>query len=162
LPNASTVASCRACRDARLSTSLVIRRERRPSASISVAVCSTSLSLRALGTTSAPASARPRAMAWPSPVVPPMTTATLPVRSKRFWLILEALCGLVNNPLAHRALKFTLPLPKKNTSEIKRHLGCLYAIRTRKVQTDRTGYPFEAGQNQMIQLHTVGLLSVSM
>jgi hypothetical protein len=101
-------------------------------------------------------------MAWPSPVVPPMTTATLPVKSKRFWLIIEALYGFVSNPLARCTLKMTLPLPKKNTSETKRHLGCLYAIRTRKVQTDRTGYPFEVGQNQMIQLHTVGLLSVSM
>ena len=32
-------------------------------------------------TTSAPASAKPRAIALPSPLLPPVTRATLPVRS---------------------------------------------------------------------------------
>src|SRR5437660_2498099 len=41
-------------------------------------------SFRLAMTTSAPASAQPRAMAAPIPRLPPVTTATLPVKSSRF------------------------------------------------------------------------------
>ena len=83
LPNAARMASCKAWRDARSPTSLAARNERRSRASISAAAFSTSGNRREEGTTSAPASASPRAMAWPRPVTPPMTTATLPVKSNR-------------------------------------------------------------------------------
>jgi hypothetical protein len=56
-------------------------------------------------------------MAWPSPVVPPMTTATLPVKSKRFWLIFETFCGFACNPLAHGALKFMISQAKRVRGE---------------------------------------------
>src|SRR5580692_1357029 len=68
-----------------------MRRERRPSASISDAAAATSCGRRELETTSAPAAARPRAIARPKPVVPPATTATLPVRSNKDWRIEEML-----------------------------------------------------------------------
>ena len=83
LPNSSSTASCNACTESRSSTSLATRNVRRPSASISAAAFSTCSSRRELATTSAPASARPSAIACPSPVVPPVTTATLPLKSNR-------------------------------------------------------------------------------
>src|SRR5262245_738423 len=48
-------------------------------------------------TMSAPASASPRAMALPSPLLPPVTSATLPVRSNRF-TPMSALPGRLSLP----------------------------------------------------------------
>ena len=58
-------------------------RARRPMASTSAATARQASSLRLATTTSAPASAKPRAMARPSPRLPPVTRATRPVRSNR-------------------------------------------------------------------------------
>src|SRR5262249_13772888 len=60
-----------------------IRSVRRPRRSISAATSSMRLIRRPVTTTSAPASASPRASVRPIPLVPPTTTALLPVRSKR-------------------------------------------------------------------------------
>ena len=49
---------------------------------ISEAAAATSGARRALGITSAPACARPRAMARPIPELPPITTAVFPFRSR--------------------------------------------------------------------------------
>ena len=87
LPNWASTASCSACTCARSATSLTTRSVRRPSPSISAATASTAEDRRELATTSAPASANPSAIAWPSPVVPPVTTATLPLKSNRPRLI---------------------------------------------------------------------------
>src|SRR5215469_13733361 len=81
-PNLATVVSSKPSSDARSSTSAQARKERLPSASIFFAVASTISARRALGITSAPASASPRAIVWPIPDVPPTTTAVLPLKSK--------------------------------------------------------------------------------
>src|SRR5262245_53732890 len=57
-------------------------------------------SLRLLMTTSAPASASPRAIALPSPLLPPVTSATFPVRSKRLLPMTARSLGEV--PAEHR------------------------------------------------------------
>ena len=82
LPNACRTASRSFSRDARSVTSEGTRRLRRPLASTALAVSSTTSARREVATTSAPASARPMAMARPRPEVPPRTTATLPARSR--------------------------------------------------------------------------------
>ena len=60
-----------------------MRSVRRPRRSISDATSSTSARRRAVATTSAPASARPSAIARPMPLVPPDTTATSPASDRR-------------------------------------------------------------------------------
>src|ERR1700682_2873414 len=67
--------------DPRSATSQLTRSDRRPRDSISSAITFTSSRRRELGTTSAPASASPRARVRPIPELPPITTATLPLRS---------------------------------------------------------------------------------
>ena len=57
------------------------RHLREVAARIAAAVVSRSVTVRAAMTTSAPCSARSIAVAAPMPVPPPVTTATLPVRS---------------------------------------------------------------------------------
>ena len=61
----------------------VRQRRGRPSARSAAATSSQASALRLATTTSAPACAKPRAIARPSPRVPPVTTATRPERSKR-------------------------------------------------------------------------------
>src|SRR5688572_3218895 len=61
-----------------------MRSVRRPRDSIAAATSSMSGARRAVATTSAPASARPSARTRPIPLVPPTTTTTRPLRSKRF------------------------------------------------------------------------------
>ena len=63
LPNSFSTASCSANSESRLATSLAARNVRRPSASISAATFSIRSRRLELATTSAPASARPSAMA---------------------------------------------------------------------------------------------------
>src|SRR5262249_39847406 len=87
LPNDSTARDSRFCNDSRSETSEQTLNDRRPRLSISEAAFSTCSTLRDDGTTFAPASARPCAMARPIPDVPPMTTATFPVRSRGLKLI---------------------------------------------------------------------------
>ena len=82
LPKACRTASRSFSRDTRSVTSEGTRRLRRPLASTALAVSSTTSARREVATTSAPASARPMAMARPRPEVPPRTTATLPARSR--------------------------------------------------------------------------------
>src|SRR4030095_10200332 len=60
-----------------------------PNLSTSDAATRTCSSRRPVGTTCAPAWARPRVNAKPMPDVPPITTAVLPFRSKRGWPILR-------------------------------------------------------------------------
>ncbi len=98
LPNFSSTASCSDCSEARSCTSLVTASERHPMASISAATFLTCSRRRELGTTSAPAPASPCAIACPNPVVPPVTTATRPCKSKRFWLIGSIPCWLSHTP----------------------------------------------------------------
>src|ERR1700722_15529797 len=74
---------CSASMEGRLRISTVARSVRRPRASISAATFCVSSGGGEAATTSAPASAIPRATALPKPDVPPMTTAHLPVRSNR-------------------------------------------------------------------------------
>src|ERR1035441_4599287 len=103
LPNCWRTASCRACTETRSSTSLATRIDLRPSASISSATLLTSSRRRELGTTFAPASASPSEIAWPSPVVPPVTTATLPPRSNRLLLISVSLLPFPTSSLYRMA-----------------------------------------------------------
>ena len=81
-PSAFTLESRSFSSEPRSDTSEVMRKERRPRASISRAAASTCSCRREVATTSAPASANPWAMARPMPEVPPITTATFPVKSK--------------------------------------------------------------------------------
>src|SRR6516225_4174617 len=80
-PRCSSTRWRRASTECRSTTSTGTARLRRPAFSTCAQASRTSPSRRPLGTTSAPASARPSAIAWPRPEVPPMTTATRPVRS---------------------------------------------------------------------------------
>jgi len=96
-----------------------------------------------------PAFARPRAMAWPSPVVPPMTTATLPVKSKRFWLIFETFCGLRATQLAWR-IEIHDFTSEKSSWGTRGYLHILYVSRTRKVQLDSTRNHWETKQIRQI------------
>jgi len=73
LPKAPSVSPSTRSRDARSDTSDVRRSDRLPSSSISRATVSTCSARREVGTTSAPASANPWAMARPIPEVPPTT-----------------------------------------------------------------------------------------
>src|SRR5262249_21579172 len=81
VPNAFRQASRSARSDAPSLTSVGPRRARRPFVSIADATSSTTPFRRPVGTTSAPASARPSASARPMPVVPPTTTAVRPLKS---------------------------------------------------------------------------------
>ena len=74
-PKVSTQASLTRSSSDVSATSAGTRRVRRPRPSISAATASTFAARRPVTTTSAPASARPRAMARPMPLVPPTTTA---------------------------------------------------------------------------------------
>jgi len=76
-PNVWTEACSTFSNDPRSPTSQLMRSDLRPMDSISSAIPFTSSMRRALGTTSAPASASPRASVRPIPEVPPITTATL-------------------------------------------------------------------------------------
>src|SRR5579863_5656494 len=112
LPNSLITASCSFSRELRSSTSLVTRSERLPSASISFAAFSTCSARRELATTSAPASASPSAIALPMPVVPPVTTATLPLKSKRSAVICflyQIDCALPVLPLSRPPKSITRP-----------------------------------------------------
>ena len=80
-PKVSTQASLTRSSSDVSATSAGTRRVRRPRPSISAATASTFAARRPVTTTSAPASARPRAMARPMPLVPPTTTARRPERS---------------------------------------------------------------------------------
>src|SRR3984893_5187859 len=80
-PSVWTEACSSLVNDPRSATSQLIRSDRRPRDSISSAITFTSSRRRELGTTSAPASASPRARVRPIPELPPITTATLPLRS---------------------------------------------------------------------------------
>ena len=82
LPNFSIAASETAWMDFSSETSTVIASERRPRASISFAASWASLALLPVGTTSAPASANPSAIALPMPEVAPITTAVRFVSSR--------------------------------------------------------------------------------
>jgi hypothetical protein len=82
LPNSASTTSRSASTEARLVTSEVTLSERRPRARISAAVAETSASRREVGTTSAPAAAKPSERALPMPDAPPVTTATWPSREK--------------------------------------------------------------------------------
>ena len=87
------------------STASALRAQRLSSATASALLCA----LRPATTTVAPAPARPRAMPRPMPPLPPVTIATLPLRSNGFILAPspgEALCrqllagaGAGGNPL---------------------------------------------------------------
>src|ERR1700680_1406033 len=80
-PSVWTEACSTLANDPRSATSQLTRSDRRPRDSISSAIRFTSSRRRELGTTSAPASANPRARVRPIPELPPITTATLPLRS---------------------------------------------------------------------------------
>jgi hypothetical protein len=79
-PMPATTASRSAASDARSVTSDRMRSVLRPIASIAAAAASRFSAPRAEAITSAPASARPSAIARPMPVVPPTTTAMRPSR----------------------------------------------------------------------------------
>src|SRR5690242_4236289 len=81
LPNSFNVLSSNDCNEARALTSDVQRRVLHPFDSIDLAASSTCSTRRDVATTSAPASASPLAIARPIPEVPPITTATFPLRS---------------------------------------------------------------------------------
>src|SRR5437764_7383676 len=68
-------------------TSQTSARDRRPSASTSAAAVFTSSARRPVGTTLAPALDSALVMASPMPLVPPMTTAVLLLRSRSGWPI---------------------------------------------------------------------------
>src|SRR5580693_5822363 len=87
LPNVRQAASSNAFRLSLLVTSQVTGSDFRPSATISWLAASTSSERRPVGITFAPAVASPRAKVSPMPLVPPITTAVLSVRSKRGWPI---------------------------------------------------------------------------
>src|SRR5262245_36979620 len=87
LPKDSIVSERRCCNESRSETSEQTRNDRTPRFSISEAAFSTSSLRRELGMTSAPASAKPYAIALPMPEVPPITTATLPLKSRGLKLI---------------------------------------------------------------------------
>src|SRR4030095_9429901 len=83
LPNVLIDSFRTLCSEARSETSELTRRVCLPRASISFAAASTCSGRRDVGTTSAPASAIPLAIAKPIPDVPPTTTATLSLSSRR-------------------------------------------------------------------------------
>ena len=74
------------CTAGSLVTSTVIPWASTPSARMSSNAWAVFSTLRAAMTMLAPALARPIAIPRPRPPLPPVTTATLPVRSKRFWV----------------------------------------------------------------------------
>ena len=78
VPKASTVRSTRVWIWSRSVASVGTWRTFAPTASISPAACSRASWPRAASTTEAPASAKPSAMAFPIPLLPPVTMATLP------------------------------------------------------------------------------------
>src|SRR4051812_25466933 len=80
-PNAATVSSTIRATSAALVTSTATARALAPRSISSRTAASDFLALRAATTTAAPAAARPRAMPSPMPPLPPVTTATLPLRS---------------------------------------------------------------------------------
>src|SRR5271155_5191413 len=102
-PNAWMEACSNFSSDPRSATSQLTRRDRRPTPSISSAITFTSSMWRALGTTSAPASASPRASVRPIPELPPITTATLPSRSSRLYPMAPSSLPKVLD-LAHQSL----------------------------------------------------------
>src|SRR5688500_10972883 len=81
-PNASSTAVRSATIDSWSRTSTGRSSDRRPRSRTRWQLLRTCSSRRPVGTTSAPASARAHAIAWPMPEVPPMTTATRPSRFK--------------------------------------------------------------------------------
>lgn len=92
LPNTSSVRSTRFWSCSSLPTLHATAMARRPVVSISSATCCASSCFISAMTTSAPACASIRALARPMPLPPPVTTATLPVKSNRgamFMMILR-------------------------------------------------------------------------
>src|SRR5271170_5102562 len=134
LPNAFTVPSSSTCRLSRSATSELSRSDRRPVASIAFAASSTCSGPRKLATTSAPASARPIAIAKPIPDVPPTTTADLPFKSNNGCPIENVLFLLSkysqNSVLSRRDLRKNLidnlswRSIVHNPNSITRHLEC--------------------------------------
>ena len=82
-PNSATVASISARTAPSRRRGTTPRAARRPSARTSAATSSHGSSLRLATTTSAPASAKPSAIARPRPLLPPVTTTTLPSQPER-------------------------------------------------------------------------------
>src|ERR1039458_6234701 len=84
-PNLARTASRKASMDSREPTSQARRRVFAPACSTASHTSSTLGRRRPVGTTLAPAAARPMASSRPIPDVPPMTATTRPVRSKKFF-----------------------------------------------------------------------------
>ena len=96
-------------------------RVRRPRPSISRATSSTRFSRRAVATTSAPASASPSASTRPMPLVPPMTTAVLPLRSKRDGPFLGPPRGAPRAPRSAAARGLLLRLVARGLQQVLVH-----------------------------------------
>ena len=77
-PNAAAAASAPRSSEARSPRSALTHAASAPAARSPRAVSSSASSPRATSTTRAPGPARARAMPWPMPELPPVTTATLP------------------------------------------------------------------------------------
>src|SRR5262249_16563610 len=129
LPNSLTAAPSRACRLDRSVTSVEATRVLQPRHLISLATFSTKSVRRPVGTTFAPAWARPLASARPIPDVPPMTTAVLPVRSRS-----GCPMGVLHVLRIRQLFAALIPFPASN----------LVAIRAWRMASQRK-FPVEAG-----------------
>src|SRR5215813_699907 len=128
LPNSLHAASSNCLMVDSSVTSHGVSSERRPRARISFAAAFTRSARRPVATTSAPACARPFAISSPMPLVPPMTSADLLLRSSRGWPnylapLKQRLSPGAKGPLAKALVRGLKSLPSKEKSRKSRAIG---------------------------------------